>query len=154
MEVDRNRVVNEFLPEFVHRLLSSHEFKEALAKPFNLFYQSGLIDGANLGLEPEQAMKVSEEVENLDLDADSKYQPLYDQALTQEYLYVQKIRKTVYRSFNELIEMFPNPAPSVSDATHVKATASRSADGVVGEKSIAENPEVQGGDGQDTSAPV
>ena len=49
VEIDRNRIVNEFLPEFVRRFLGSHEFKEDLAKPFNLFYQSGLIDGANLG---------------------------------------------------------------------------------------------------------
>lgn len=37
-EIDRNRVVNEFLPEFVRRLLGSHEFKTALAEPFNLYY--------------------------------------------------------------------------------------------------------------------
>lgn len=33
-EVDRNRIVNEFIPEVVRRLLSSHEFKTTLAACF------------------------------------------------------------------------------------------------------------------------
>ena len=66
---------------------------------------------------------------------------------------MQKIRKSVYRSFNELIDMFPDPAPSTSDATHVDATASGSTENV-GEKPSSENPENPGGDGQDTSVPT
>lgn len=64
-EVDRNRIVNEFIPEAVRRLLSSHEFRTTLAEPFNRFYQSGLIDGANLGNELEEAVKLLEDVEVL-----------------------------------------------------------------------------------------
>ena len=76
VEVDRNKMVNEFLPKFVRRFLSSHEFKAALAKSFNLYYQSGLIDGANLALEPEEAAKVLDQVDDLDMEADGKYQAL------------------------------------------------------------------------------
>lgn len=78
-----------------------------------------------------------EDVEGLDLDADGKYQSLYDQALTKEYPYVQKIRKTCYRSFKELIEMFPDPAPSEP------AIVNPSNDQVDKEGPSTENPGVQ-----------
>ena len=146
VEIDRNKVVNEFLPEFVRRFLDSHEFKEALARPFNLFYQAGLIDGANMCLKPEEAAKVlEEEVEDLDMEAEGKYQALFDEALTREYPYVQKIRKTIDRSFNELMNMFPDPAPS-SNVLNENASSS-AAD--AGKKPSPENMEHQE---DDTSA--
>ena len=33
VEIDRNRIVNEFLPEFVHRFLGSHELKQPWPDP-------------------------------------------------------------------------------------------------------------------------
>lgn len=74
-------------------MLSSHEYKQALAEPFNLYSTSGFLDGVNLGSEPEEAAKLLEDVENLDMDAEEKYQPLYDQLFIMDYPYVQKIRK-------------------------------------------------------------
>jgi chromosome segregation ATPase len=114
-EVDRNRIVNEFIPEAVRRLLSSHEFRMTLAEPFNLFYQSGLIDGANLGNEPEEAAKLLEDVEGIDMEADNKYQGLYDQALSKDYPFIQKIRKTIYRKYDKLMAIFPDTAPSETE---------------------------------------
>lgn len=96
-EVERNRIVNEFIPEAIHRFLGSHEFRTALAEPFNLFYLSGLIDGAGLFDEPEKAEKLLGEVEGMDMDTGAKYGPLYDKALSQDYPFIQKIRQTIYR---------------------------------------------------------
>ena len=81
-EVERNRIINEFIPEAIHRFLGSHEFQTALAEPFNLYYQSGLIDGAGLFEEPEKAAKLLGEVKGLDFEADDKYRSLYDQAFS------------------------------------------------------------------------
>ncbi|PWA98462.1 transposase (putative), gypsy type [Artemisia annua] len=117
VSIDRAKIVKEFVSEVVRRLLGSHEFKDALSKPFNLFYQSGLIDGAHLGLEPEDAGKVLDGVEGLDLEADQKYQVLYDRALTTEYLYIQKISRTYFESTEELMQIFPDPAPTESTTT-------------------------------------
>lgn len=110
-EMERNRIVNEFIPEAIHRFLGSHEFRSALAEPFNLYYQSGLIDGAELFEEPEKAAKLLGEVEGMDFEADEKYRSLYDQALSQDYPFIQKIRQTIYRKFDELIALVPDPAP-------------------------------------------
>ena len=93
-----------------------------------------------------------DQVDDLDMESDGKYQALYDRALTQEYPYVQKIRKSVYRSFNELIDMFPDPDPSTSYATHLDATVLGSTENAE-EKPSSENPENQGGDAQDSSVP-
>ena len=53
-----------------------------------------------------------EDVEGLDLDADAKYQPLYDQLFVKEYPYVKRIHKNIYRTFDELMNLFPDPAPA------------------------------------------
>ena len=45
------------------------------------------------------------------MEEDSKYRPLYDQALEREYPFVKKLRETVSRSFDELMVVFPAPAP-------------------------------------------
>ena len=66
-EIDRNNIVKEFIPEMVCRLLNSYEYKKALAEPFNLFSQSGFIDGVHVGREPEESEKLLEDVEDLDL---------------------------------------------------------------------------------------
>ena len=116
-EVDRNRIVNEFIPEAIHRFLESHEFRSALAEPFNLFYLSGLIDGAGLFEEPEKAAKLLGEVEGMDMEAGAKYGPLYDKTLSQDYPYIQKIRETVYRKFDELSALVPDPAPAEEPTT-------------------------------------
>ncbi|PWA65952.1 transposase (putative), gypsy type [Artemisia annua] len=148
-EIDRNRVVNEFLPEMVRHLLGSHEFKTTLAEPFNLFYQSGLIDGANLGNEPEEAVKLLEAaVEGIDLDADQKYQVLFDQALTKDYPYVQKVSKTRFRSFNDLMDMFPDAAPT-EPVVNVTGTSGTDSDGQV----VKEGPTVENPSDQDNAAP-
>ena len=60
MEIDRNKIVNRIVPEAICRLLGSHEFRSALAESFNLYYQSGLIDGAHLGRKPEEAVRLLE----------------------------------------------------------------------------------------------
>ena len=110
-EMERNRIINEFIPEAIHRFLGSHEFRTALAEPFNLFYHSGLIDGAGLFDEPERAAELLGEVEGIDMDAGAKYGPLYDQALSQDYPYIKKIRETIYRKFDELSALVPDAAP-------------------------------------------
>ena len=150
-EVDRNKIVNVFIPEMIRRLLGSHEYKTALAEPFNLYSQSGFLDGVSLGRKPEEVDKLLEEVEGLDLDADVKYQPLYDQLFVKEYPYVQKIRKTIYRTFDELVELHPDPAP----VNHVAQTVEET----VAPESISEpvvdppvdNPSVQPSSTQTTS---
>ena len=138
-EVDRNRIVNEFIPEAFRRLLGSHEFRSALAEPFNLYYQSGLIDGAGLFDEPEKAAKLLGEVEGIDMEADEKYQTLYDQALSQDYPFIQKIRKTIYRKYDELMALFPDlaPASEVEGAT----TSGPASEPVIGPQ--LEKPSVQ-----------
>ena len=55
-----------------------------------------------------------EGVDNLDMEADVKYQPLYDQLFVEEYPYVQKIRKNLSRSFESLMKIFPDLAPVCS----------------------------------------
>lgn len=110
-EVERNRIINEFIPEAIHRFLSSHEFRTALAEPFNLFYQAGLKDGVGLFDEPEKAAELLGEVDGMDMEADEKYGTLYDQALSQDYPFIQKIRQTIYRTFDELTALVPDPAP-------------------------------------------
>ena len=52
-----------------------------------------------------------EALQGVDKDADAKYGPLYDQSLTREYPYVRRLRETVFRSFTDLMEVFPAPAP-------------------------------------------
>ena len=37
VEIDRNKIVSQFVPEMIRRLLASYEYKKALAEPFNLF---------------------------------------------------------------------------------------------------------------------
>ena len=78
-----------------------------------MYYQSGLIDGAGLFEEPEKAAKLLGEVEGMDFEADEKYRSLYDQALSQDYPFIQKIRQTIYRKFDELIALVPDPAPTL-----------------------------------------
>ena len=138
-EMERNRIINEFIPEVIHRFLGSHEFRTALAEPFNLYYQSGLIDGAGLFDEPEKAAKLLGEVEGMDMEADEKYGSLYDQALSQDYPFIQKIRQTIYRKFDELIALVPDPAP----APEVEAPEV---------ESHAENPSVNQSSDQNASA--
>lgn len=84
-EVDRNKIVNEFIPEAVRRLLNSHEYKQALDEPFNLYSQSGFLDGLSIGREPGEVAELLEDVEGLDVDAGEKYQLLNDQLFTKEY---------------------------------------------------------------------
>jgi hypothetical protein len=110
-KMERNRIVNEFVPEAIHRFLGSHEFRSALEEPFNLFYLSGLIDGAGMFEEPERAAELLGGVEGMDMEAGMKYGPLYDKALSQDYPYIQKIRGTIYRKFDELNALVPDPAP-------------------------------------------
>lgn len=111
-EVERNRIVNEFIPEVIRRFLGSHEFRTALAEPFNLYYQSGLIYGVGLFDEPEKAAKLLEEVEGIDMEANAKYLLLYDQALSQDYPFIQNIRQAIYRRYDELVALVPDPAPT------------------------------------------
>ena len=117
VEIDRNKIVKDFIPEMVRRLLNSYEYKKALAEPFNLYSQSGFIDGVHVGREPEEARRLLEDVEDLDLEAGEKYQSLYDQLFTRDYPYVQKIRSTNSRKFEELMNMYPDPAPSLVETT-------------------------------------
>lgn len=111
VEIDRNKVVNVFIPEMVRRLFNSHEYKQSLAEPFNLYSQSRFLDGVALGRKPEELAELLEDVEGLDLEADETYQPLYDHLFSMDYPYIQKIGKTCQRSFKDLMEMFPDPAP-------------------------------------------
>ena len=136
VEIDRNRVVNEFIPEKFRRLLASHEYKQALAEPFNLYSQSGFMDGVHVGRELDEAMKMLENIDDIDLEAEEKYQPLYDQLFVKDYPYVQK-----------------DPAPS-------QVTQIAGSDGLndllsepVNESTI-ENPSHQDSSAKDTSGPV
>ena len=138
-EMERNRIINEFIPAAIHRFLGSHEFRVALAEPFNLFYHSGLIDGAGLFDEPEKAAELLGEVEGIDMEAEAKYGSLYDKALSQDYPFIQKIRQTIYRKFDELNALVPDPAPAPEfEASEAEAHA--------------ENPSSNQSSGQDTSA--
>ena len=128
-EIDKNNIVKKFIPEMVRRLLNSYEYKKALAEPFNLYSQSGFIDGVHVGREAEEAEKLLEDVENLDLEAGDKYQPLYDQLFTREYPYVQKIQGTTSLNFEELMKIHPDPAPSVETNTASEQVEDPGADG-------------------------
>lgn len=140
-EVERNRIVNEFVPEAIRRFLGSHEFRSALAVPFNLYYQSGLVDGAGLFEDPEKATELLGEVEGMDMDAGEKYGPLYGQALSQDYPYIQKIRETIYRKFDELTALVPDPAPTPAPETEAPEAETH-----------LENPSVHQSSGPDASA--
>ena len=112
-EIDKNNIVKKFIPEMVRRLLNSYEYKKTLAEPFNLYSQSGFIDGVHVGREPEEARSILEEVEEIDLDAGAKYQSVYDALFTKEYPYIRKIQGTPSLNCEELMKIFPDPAPSV-----------------------------------------
>ena len=114
-EIDRNRIIKEFLPEMVHRLLDSHEYKTALAEPFNLFSSSGFLDGLKLGREPEEVEKLLEQVDDIDVDAGQKYQPLYDALFSKDYPYIQKVSSSTRRTFDDLMQIFSDPAPEEVD---------------------------------------
>ena len=90
----------------VRRLLNSHEYKRSLATPFNLYSMSGFLDGVRMGRSSGAVEKVLEDVEDLDLEAVEKYQPLYDKLFMMEYPYVQKVSRTCHRSFKFLMEIF------------------------------------------------
>lgn len=72
---------------------------------------------------------------------------LYDQALSKDYPFIQKIRKTIYRKYDELMAIFPDPAPSETE----QHTASGLTSGPMTEPHI-ENTSAQDSSAHDASA--
>ena len=110
--MDRARVVNEFIPEMVRRLLDSHEYKQTLSEPFNLANMAGYLYVVILDRPTEEIEEALEDVENLDMEADVKYPVLYDKLFSVDYPYVQKFKTTPRTAYADLMEIHPDPAPS------------------------------------------
>lgn len=122
-----------------------------------MYSTSGFLDRVRLGKEPEEVDKLLEDAEDLDLEADEKYQPLYDQLFTKDYPFIQKIRKTCRRSFQDLMGMYPDPAPAQVDTEVVVASVEPSGTTSEPANSVTDPPVVgastENPSAQDTAAP-
>ncbi|GKB70907.1 hypothetical protein Tco_0932319, partial [Tanacetum coccineum] len=88
-----------------------------LSEPFNMDIQAGWGKGLSEGRTDKEIMVVLHEVENFDPYSDKKLYPMYDKLFKKEYPYVQKIARGYRHSVDDLLKVYPDPAPFEGTST-------------------------------------
>lgn len=107
-EVARHRLIRDYFPTFVRRLLQSAEYKKSLSIPFNLAIDAGWVRGIKEGRSPEAAKAIFDAAPGIDVDAPEKLFPVYDELFVKRYPFVEKVSRSYRQTSAELQNLLPD----------------------------------------------
>ncbi|GJY58422.1 hypothetical protein Tco_0458314 [Tanacetum coccineum] len=111
-EIDRQRLVREFIPTVVRRLHTSVEYRQALAAPVSLCYTAGWLGGISLGRSEEDIAGLLAGTEDLDIEGSKSWEAKHRELFTTQYPYVQKVADSYLLPMADLLRVSPDvPAP-------------------------------------------
>ncbi|GJS87317.1 hypothetical protein Tco_0769953 [Tanacetum coccineum] len=67
-KMDRHKLIRDFIPDVVKKLLSSSEYQKSIVIPVGLCYTVGWLGGLSLGKTEDQIAQVLSETRNLDIE--------------------------------------------------------------------------------------
>lgn len=110
-EITRHRLIRDYFPTFVRRLLQSQEYKRSLDGPFNTAIAAGWLKGVQEGRSPEAVQSILAASTDFDLEAGRKLYPDYDALFDKRYSYVDKISRAYLKTPAELQNLLPDETP-------------------------------------------
>ncbi|GJS96253.1 hypothetical protein Tco_0803221 [Tanacetum coccineum] len=87
-EMDRHKLVREFISAVVKRLHISMEYQNSLAVPIGLCFTSGWLGGLSLGMKQEEIVAMLSETSNLDIEGSKAWKDKHHKLFTKQYPYV------------------------------------------------------------------
>ena len=120
-EVARHRLIRDYFPTFVRRLLQSAEYKQSLSVPFNLAIDAGWVKGISEGKSSEEVQAILEAVPHVDAGAPEKLFSIYDELFVKRYPFVDKVSQAFRSSSAELQNLLPDetaPTPGQGPLSH------------------------------------
>nr|GEW49208.1 hypothetical protein [Tanacetum cinerariifolium] len=114
-EVDRQKLVHEFIPVVVRRLHTSVEYRQALAVPVSLCYTAGWLGGISLGRSEEEIAGLLAETKDLDIEGPKSWETKYRELFAKQVPYVQKVADSYLLPTADLLRVSPDiPAPRLT----------------------------------------
>ncbi|GJS73243.1 V-type proton ATPase subunit B2 [Tanacetum coccineum] len=89
----RQRIINQYLLTFVHRLHQSAEYKRSLGEVFSLVVDKGFMDGISIGREDADIQAILKATPNVDLVSFDTFMDAYDKLFDWRYPYVDKVAR-------------------------------------------------------------
>nr|GEV15405.1 hypothetical protein [Tanacetum cinerariifolium] len=99
-EMVRQKIINQYLPTFVHRLHQSVEYKRSLGEVFSLVVGKGFIDGVSIGRKDACIQAILKATLNVDPASSNTFMGVYEKLLTRvaSLLSINKSRSNLISS--------------------------------------------------------
>ncbi|GJR81874.1 hypothetical protein Tco_0152659 [Tanacetum coccineum] len=115
-EVDRKKLVREFIPTVIKRLHMSVEYRQSLAAPVGSCYTAGWLGGLSWGRTKEQIAQILSESQDLDIKGSKTWEAKHHELFTKSYPYIQKIADSYDLPMSELLTVVLD-VPSTDEGT-------------------------------------
>ncbi|GKC12623.1 hypothetical protein Tco_1009405 [Tanacetum coccineum] len=89
----RQRIINQYLPTFVHQLHQSAEYKRSLGEVFSLAVGKGFMDGISIGREDADIQAILKATPNVDPASSDTFMDAYEKLFDWRYPYVDKVAR-------------------------------------------------------------
>nr|GEV01158.1 hypothetical protein [Tanacetum cinerariifolium] len=90
-EIDRQKLIREFIPAVVRRLHTSVEYRKALAILVSLCYTAGWLGGISFGRYEEEIAGLLTKTKDLDIEGSKSWDTKHRELFAKQYPYVQKV---------------------------------------------------------------
>nr|GEV91929.1 hypothetical protein [Tanacetum cinerariifolium] len=125
-EIDRQKLVREFIPSVVRRLHTSVEYRKALAVSVSLCYTAWWLGGISLGRSEEEIARLLAETKDLDIKGSKSWETKHIELFAKQYPYVHKVADSYLLPMADLLRVSldvpaPRPTAKVPDSTGEQA---------------------------------
>ncbi|GJU97780.1 hypothetical protein Tco_1327051 [Tanacetum coccineum] len=108
-EMDRHKLVRDFISEVVKMLHTSSEYRKSLAVPVGLCFTAGWLGGLSLGKTEDEIAAVLSETGNLDIEGSKAWKDKHRELFTKQYMYIRKVAESYRLPMDTLLQVSPDP---------------------------------------------
>nr|GEV50239.1 hypothetical protein [Tanacetum cinerariifolium] len=129
-EVDRQKLVREFIPVVVQRLHTSVECRKSLVAPVSLCFTAGWLGGLSMGQTGDQIAAMLFETQDLDIKGSKSWEGKHRELFTMQYPYIKKVTDSYRLPMDDLMEVSLDvPPPSTPPVNEAGTSAADRTDG-------------------------
>nr|GEW88549.1 hypothetical protein [Tanacetum cinerariifolium] len=112
LEVVYHKLVRDFIPIVVKKLLASSEYRKNIEIPVVLCYTVGWLGGLSPGKIEDEIAQVLSETRNLDIKGSKTWKDKHHELFTKHYPFIQKIVESYRLHMDTLLQISPDlPSP-------------------------------------------
>ncbi|GJW44002.1 hypothetical protein Tco_0072801 [Tanacetum coccineum] len=111
-EIDRHKLIREFVPDVVRKLHMSVEYRKSLAVLVCLCFTAGWLGGLSLGKTEGQIVVVLSETSNLNIEGSKAWKDKHRELFTMQYPFIKKMADSYRLPLDSLQQNSPDVPPA------------------------------------------